>query len=94
MVNGNNELVGYVLPTEVTKRKKPEKEGRVRLTEEAHGLCAEIAHDCDITMKDVASEAITRMSVRKRDDKRYAFGMFAMGAIAGGVLMFMIGAMI
>ena len=70
------------------------KEGKVRLTEEAHGLCAEMAHDCDVTMKDVASEAIVRMSLRKQDDKRYAFGTFLLGAIAGGVLMFFIGVMI
>ena len=65
--------------------------GRVRLSEEAHGLCAEMAHDCDITMKDVASEAITRMANRTRDEKRYAFGTFALGAITGGVLMFFVG---
>ena len=67
------------------------KEGKVRLTEEAHGLCAEMAHDCDVTMKDVASEAVLRMSMRKRDEGQYAFGTFALGAIAGGVLMFFIG---
>ena len=70
------------------------KEGKVRLTEEAHGLCAEMAHDCDVTMKDVASEAITRMAERKRDEKRYAFGTFALGAITGGVLMFFVGMVI
>ena len=67
------------------------KEGRVRLTEEAHGLCAEMAHDCDVTMKDVASEAVTRMAMRKRDERQYKFGAFALGAITGGVLMFFVG---
>ena len=71
------------------------KEGKVRLTEEAHGLCAEMAHDCDITMKDVASEAVIRMSMRRRSDRRYAmtclFGAFALGVIMGGVLMFFVG---
>ena len=65
--------------------------GRVRLSEEAHGICVEMAHDCDITMKDVASEAVTRMSRRRRDDKRFAFGTFALGSIAGGALMFFVG---
>ena len=68
--------------------------GRVRLTEEAHGLCAEMAHDCDITMKDVASEAVTWMAQRKRDERQYKFGAFALGAITGGVLMFMIGVLL
>lgn len=67
------------------------KEGKVRLTGEAHGLCAEMAHDCDITMKDVASEAIIRMALRRRDERRYAFGTFILGAIAGGTLMFFVG---
>ena len=66
------------------------KAGKVRLTGEAHGLCAGMAHDCDITMKDVASEAVTRMAMRKRDERRYAFGTFLLGAIAGGVLMFFV----
>ena len=67
------------------------KEGRVRLTEEAHWLLAEMGHDCDATMKELASEAITRMANRTRDEKRYAFGTFALGAITGGVLMFFVG---
>ena len=70
------------------------KEGRVRLSEEAHGLCAEMAHDCDITMKDVASEAVTRMAMRKQDERRYPFDMFFLGAIAGGVLMFFVGVLL
>ena len=70
------------------------KEGRVRLTEEAHGLCAEMAHDCDITMKDVASEAVIRMSLRKRDERQYKFGAFILGAVTGGVLMFFVGLVI
>ena len=67
------------------------KEGRVRLSEEAHWLLAEMGHDCDATMKELASEAITRMAERKRDEKRYAFGTFALGAITGGALMFFVG---
>ena len=67
------------------------KEGKVRLTGEAHGLCAEMAHDCDITMKDVASEAITRMARRQRNERRNHFDMFFLGVIAGGLLMFFIG---
>ena len=63
------------------------KEGKVRLTGEAHGLCAEMAHDCDVTMKDVASEAITRMAERKRDERQYKFGAFALGALTSGCLV-------
>ena len=63
------------------------KSSNVRLTEEAHGLLAEMAHDCDTDMKAVASEAVIRMATRKHDDSLFAFGAFALGAIAGGVLM-------
>ncbi len=63
------------------------KKGRVRLSEEAHGLLAEMAHDCDETMKDVASEAVMRMAQRQRDEKRYPFGTFALGALTGGCLV-------
>ena len=70
------------------------KEGKVRLTEEAHGLCAEMARDCDVTMKEVASEAITRMANRTRDERQYKFGAFALGAITCGALMFVIGMML
>ena len=67
------------------------KEGKVRLTGEAHGLCTEMARDCDITMKDIASEAVIRMSLRKRDERQYKFGAFALGAVTGGALMFFVG---
>ena len=68
------------------------KEGKVRLTEEAHGLCAEMAHDCDSSMKNIASEAIIRMSLRNQNDRRYPFGTFALGLIAGAALsLFFIG---
>ena len=62
----------------------------IKLTEEAYGLVAEMAHDCDATMRDVASEAIMRFR-RQRDNRQYAFGAFALGAIAGGALMFFVG---
>ena len=67
------------------------KGNNVRLTEEAHGLLAEMADDCDSSMKDVASEAVIRMTQRKRDNRRYAFGTFALGAISCGALMFFVG---
>lgn len=63
----------------------------VRLTKEAHTLLAEMAHDCDTDMKDVASEAIMRAVQRNHDDSRFAFGAFVLGAIVGGVLMFFVG---
>ena len=69
------------------------KGNNVRLTEEAHGLLAEMGHDCDASMKEVASEAIMRMFRRKQDNKRHALGAFALGSIAGGVLMFFVGAL-
>ena len=65
--------------------------GNVRLTEEAHGLLAEMSDDYDSSMKDVASEAVIRMSQRKRDDRRYRFGAFALGAVSCGALMFVVG---
>lgn len=70
------------------------KEGKVRLTEEAHGLCADMACVFDTTMKDVASEAVTRMAERQREERRYAWGTFVLGAIAGGVLMFVVGVLL
>ena len=69
------------------------KGNNVRLTEEAHGLLAEMAHDYDASMMDVASEAIMRVVQRKQDDRRFTFGAFVLGAIAGGVLMFFVGAL-
>lgn len=63
------------------------KGNNVRLTEEAHWLLAEMGHDCDASMKELASEAITRMADRKKEDKRFALGAFALGAIVGSVLM-------
>ena len=69
------------------------KSNNVKLTEEAYYLLAEMAEDCDTTMRELASEAVMRMANRMRDEKRYAFGTFALGAIAGGVLMFFVGAL-
>ena len=87
----------------------------VRLTEEAHGLLAEMAHDCDSSMKEIASEAIfslikshtkdkeciahlerlqeriKRLQKIVRDNRRYALGAFALGALASGCVMFLIG---
>ena len=70
---------------------KAVKENKVRLTQEAHRLLAEMGHDCDASMKELASEAITRMANRTRDERQYKFGAFALGAIVGGVLMFFVG---
>lgn len=71
------------------------KGNNVRLTEEAHRLLAEMAHDCDASMKDVASGVIVGVASRKqddkRDDKRFAFGTFALGSIIGGLLMLFLG---
>ena len=63
------------------------KQNHVRLTEEAHWLLAEMAEDCNATMRELASEAITRMAERRHNDTQFAYGAFALGAIAGGVLM-------
>ena len=63
----------------------------VRLTEEAHGLLAEMANDCETTMKEVASEAIMRAVHKNHDDSRFALGAFALGSVVGGVLMFFAG---
>ena len=63
------------------------KQNHVRLTEEAHWLLAEMAEDCNATMLELASEAITRMANRTREKKRYAFGTFALGALTGGCLV-------
>ena len=63
------------------------KENHVRLTQEAHGLLAEMAEDYDATMRELTSEAITRMANRTREKKRYAFGTFALGALTGGCLV-------
>lgn len=68
-----------------------EKENKVRLTQKAHWLLAEMGHDCDVTMKELASEAITQMAERKRDERQYKFSTFVLGAITGGVLMFFVG---
>ena len=67
------------------------KGNNVRLTEEAHGLLSKMTHDSDASMKDVASEAVIRLIQRKRDNRRYALGTFALGAISGGALMFFLG---
>ena len=66
---------------------KAAKENKVRLTQEAHWLLAEMGHDCDASMKELASEAITRMANRTREKKRYAFGTFALGTLTGGCLV-------
>lgn len=65
--------------------------GNVRLTEKAHELLAKRIEDSGISMKDAASEAVMLMFRQKRDNSRYAFGAFTIGAISGGVLMFFIG---
>ena len=67
------------------------KENKVRLTQEAHWLLAEMAEDCDTTMRELASEAITRMAMRKRDERQYKFGAFILGAVTGGALMLFVG---
>lgn len=66
----------------------------VRLTKEAHALLAEMADDCETTMKEIASEAITRAVHKNHDDSRFALGAFVLGAIVGGVLMFFVGLVI
>jgi len=71
-----------------------EKGSHVRLTEEAHGLLAEMAEDCDTTMRELASEAVTRMANRTRDKRRYTIGTFIQGAIVGGVVMFFMGVLL
>lgn len=63
----------------------------VRLTEKAHALLAKRTEGSSISMKDAASEAILLMFRQKRDNKRYVFGAFALGAISAGCLMFVIG---
>jgi len=65
-----------------------DKPHNVRLTQEAHWLLAEMAEDCDTTMRELASEAITRMAERTREKKRCAFGTFALGALTGGCVAF------
>ena len=67
------------------------KSHNVKLTEEAHWLLAEMAEDYNATMRELASEAITRMANRNRDERQYKFGAFALGAIVGGALMFFMG---
>ena len=70
------------------------KSNNVKLTEEAHYLLAEMAEDCDTTMRELASEAVMRMAMRKRDERQYKFGAFALGAITGGALMLFVGMVI
>lgn len=64
----------------------------VRLTEQAHALLSEKAEDYNATQKDIASEAIMMMfnlrDNEKQDNRRYAFGTFALGALAGGCVMY------
>ena len=67
------------------------KRSNVRLTDKAHRLLTEKAENSGFSMKEIASEAVMLMFRQKRDNKRYAFGAFALGAIAGGVLMLFVG---
>ena len=67
------------------------KRHNVRLTEEAHSLLTQRTEGSGVSMKDAASEAVMSMFKQKRDNSRYAFGAFALGSIAGGVLMFFAG---
>ena len=64
--------------------------GNVRLTEKAHELLAKRTEGSGVSMKDAASEAVLLMFQQKRDNSRYAFGAFALGAVAGGCLMFFV----
>ena len=70
---------------------KTVKENKVRLTQEAHWLLAEMGHDCDASMKELASEAITRMANRTREKKKFVYTAFFHGTIAGGAVMFFMG---
>ena len=67
------------------------KGSNVRLTEQAHDLLALHTDGSGISMKDAASDAILLMLKHKRDNVRYRFAAFALGAISGGVLMFFVG---
>jgi len=70
------------------------KRCHVRLTEKAHDLLAKRTKGSGISMKDAASEAIIQAFHKNWDNKLYALGTFALGAIAGGALMFVIGVML
>ncbi|MGB7532973.1 MAG: hypothetical protein WA977_08395 [Halobacteriota archaeon] len=65
--------------------------GNVRLTEKAHELLAKRTEGSGVSMKDTASEAVMLMFQQKRDNRRYALGAFALGALASGCVMFLIG---
>ena len=65
--------------------------GNVRLTEKAHELLAKRTEGSGVSMKDAASEAVMLMFQQKRDNRRYALGAFALGALASGCVMFLIG---
>jgi hypothetical protein len=80
------------------------KGNNVRLTPEAHQLLAEKAEDYNVSMKDVASEAIVlltkreewrahveRLEQKSKDNKLFALGTFVLGALASGCVMFFVG---
>ena len=77
------------------------KGNNVRLTPEAHQLLAEKAEDYNVSMKDVASEAIVlltkreewrahveRLEQKSKDNKLFAFGTFVLGALASGCVVY------
>lgn len=63
------------------------KEGKVRLTKEAHNLLAKKAEDSGSSMKEIASATIIDSSRRQREIQRYQFGTFLFGALTGGCLV-------
>jgi len=77
------------------------KSNNVRITEEAHRILVEKSEEHDMSMKEVASEAIIALFRREHrerrlfaDYRRYGFGLLAEGAIVGGLVMFFLGAII
>ena len=61
--------------------------GNVRLTQTAHDILAKRTEGTGVSMKEAASEAVLLMFKQKRDNRRYAFGTFALGALTGGCLV-------
>lgn len=64
------------------------KRSNIRLTDKAHRLLTEKAENSGFSMKEIASEAVMLMFRQKRDNKRFAFGTFVLGALTGGCLVF------